>query len=481
MSANEKYEAVIGLEVHVQLLTKSKAFSSDANEYGAAPNTQLSVITLGHPGTLPSYNKRALEHAVKIGLATNCNIRRENQWARKNYFYPDLPKGYQITQHTTPLCTAGFLVLKMEGYEKKIGITRIHMEEDAGKSMHDQDPYFTLIDLNRAGIPLIEIVSEPDLRTADEAYAYVTEIRKIVRWLDICDGNMEEGSMRCDANVSVRLKGAKDFGQKVEVKNMNSIRNVKRAIEHEIIRQIEMVERGERVAQDTRSFDALKGTTTSMRSKEEANDYRYFPEPDLPPIIVEEKYVNEVRSAMPKLPEQLKQDFISLGLSEYDASILTEEKETSNYFQHVCSNTKNAKAAANWVMGPVKSFCNEQAIAMSEFTVPAKTISELIAMIDEGGMNFSIASQKLFPELLKNPSANPKQLAGEMNLIQQSDAGLISKYIDEALAKFPEKVAEFKGGKTGIASLFMGEVMKLSKGKADPKLTNRLLLEKLNG
>ncbi|HAP01765.1 MAG TPA: Asp-tRNA(Asn)/Glu-tRNA(Gln) amidotransferase GatCAB subunit B, partial [Bacteroidetes bacterium] len=284
----------------------------------------------------------------------------------------------------------------------------------------------------------------------------------------------------CDANVSVRLKGAEKFGQKVEVKNMNSIRNVKRAIEHEIERQIEMLERGERIAQDTRSFDALKGTTTSMRSKEEANDYRYFPEPDLPPIIVEEKYVSDVRAAMPKLPEQLKQDFISLGLSEYDASILTEEKETANYFQSVCSNTKNTKAAANWVMGPVKSFCNEQAISMNEFSVPAKTVSELIEMIDAGGMNFSIASQKLFPELLKNPSANPKQLAGEMNLIQQSDEGLISKYIDEALAKYPEKVAEYKGGKTGVLGLFVGEVMKLSNRRADPKLTNKLLLEKLN-
>ncbi len=480
MSHYDKYEAVIGLEVHVQLLTKSKAFASDATEYGAAPNTQVSVVTLGHPGTLPRFNKKALEFAVKIGLATNCNIRRENQWARKNYFYPDLPKGYQITQHTTPLCTEGFLLLKMDDYEKRIGITRIHMEEDAGKSMHDQDPYFTLIDLNRAGIPLIEIVSEPDMRTADEAYAYVTEIRKIVRWLNICDGNMEEGSMRCDANVSVRLKGAEKFGQKVEVKNMNSIRNVKRAIEHEITRQIDMVEKGERVDQDTRNFDALTGTTSSMRSKEDANDYRYFPEPDLPPVIVEEKYVSAVRKAMPKLPEQLKQDFISLGLSEYDASILTEEKETANYFQSVCANTKNTKAAANWVMGPVKSFCNEQAIAMSEFSVPAKTISELIEMIDAGGMNFSIASQKLFPELLKSPSASAKQLASEMQLIQQSDEGLILKYIDEAIAKFPEKVAEFKGGKTGIASLFMGEVMKLSKGKADPKLTNKLLLQKLN-
>jgi len=480
MSHYDKYEAVIGLEVHVQLLTKSKAFSSDATEYGASPNTQVSVVTLGHPGTLPRYNKKALEFAVKIGLATNCSIRKENHWARKNYFYPDLPKGYQITQHTTPLCTDGFLLLKMDGYEKKVGITRIHMEEDAGKSMHDQDPYFTLIDLNRAGIPLIEIVSEPDLRSADEAYTYVSEIRKIVRYLDICDGNMEEGSMRCDANVSVRLKGTEEFGQKVEVKNMNSIRNVKRAIEHEIIRQIDIIEKGERVDQDTRSFDALKGTTTSMRSKEAANDYRYFPEPDLPPIIVSEEYVKKVKSEMPSLPEQLKQQFISLGLSEYDSSVLTEEKETANYFMAVCNETKNAKAAVNWVMGPVKSFCNEQAISISDFIIPAKTISELIKMIDEGGINFSIASQKLFPELLKNPSANPKKLAGEMNLIQQSDEGLILKYIDEALAKFPEKVAEYKGGKTGIASLFMGEVMKLSKGKADPKLTNKLLLQKLD-
>ncbi len=477
---HDKYEAVIGLEVHAQLMTQSKAFSSDSTEFGSSPNTNVSVITLGHPGTLPRLNEQAVDFAIRMGLACNCTIRHENHFARKNYFYPDLPKGYQITQHTTPICFEGHLTLKMEGYEKKVGITRIHMEEDAGKSMHDQDPYYTLIDLNRAGVPLIEIVSEPDMRTPEEAYAYVSEIRKLVRYLDICDGNMEEGSLRCDANVSVRLKGESKFGQKVEVKNMNSIRNVKRALEHEIERQIKMVEAGQRVDQDTRSFDAVTGTTFSMRSKEMANDYRYFPEPDLPPVILTDKDIDNIRKEMPELPESMKQRFILEGLSEYDASVLTEDKQTAFYFEQVRKASGNIKAAANWVMGPIRSYCNENALPIESFILKPATISEIIKMIEGGQVNFTIASQQLFPALIKDGgNITPAELAKQMNLIQQSDEGLILKYIDEALAKYPEKVAEYKGGKTGVAGLFMGEVMKLSKGKADPKLTNKLLLHKL--
>jgi aspartyl-tRNA(Asn)/glutamyl-tRNA(Gln) amidotransferase subunit B len=416
-----------------------------------------------------------------MGLACNCTIRHENHFARKNYFYPDLPKGYQITQHTTPICYEGHLHLKMEDYEKKVGITRIHMEEDAGKSLHDQDPYYTLIDLNRAGVPLIEIVSEPDMRTPEEAYAYLSEIRKIVRYLDICDGNMEEGSLRCDANVSVRLKGAKEFGVKVEVKNMNSIRNVKRALEHEIERQIALVEAGEKIDQDTRSFDAATGKTTSMRSKEAANDYRYFPEPDLPPVILSDNDIDNIRKEMPELPEAMKQRFITEGLSTYDAGILTEDKQTAFYFEQVRKASGNIKAAANWVMGPVRSYCNENALLIENFSVSPSSIAEVIKLIDEGKINFTIASQQLFPALVKQQGKiSPTELAGQMNLIQQSDEGLILKYIDEALAKYPEKVQEYKSGKTGLAGLFMGEVMKLSKGKADPKLTNKLLLHKLD-
>ncbi|MBP6272053.1 MAG: Asp-tRNA(Asn)/Glu-tRNA(Gln) amidotransferase subunit GatB, partial [Fluviicola sp.] len=357
-SIRDKYEVVIGLEVHAQLLTKTKAYSSDINEYGAQPNTNISVVTLGHPGTLPVMNKKTIEFAVKLGLACGCDIAPNQYFARKNYFYPDLPKGYQITQDTTPICTNGQIIIPTEdGIEKRIGLTRIHMEEDAGKSIHDVDVFDTLVDLNRAGTPLLEIVSEPDIRTSQEAYNYLTEVRRLVRYLDICDGNMEEGSLRCDANISVRIVGAPEFGTKVEVKNMNSIRNVQRAIEFEIERQIIAVEKGEIIAQETRSFDALKGTTISMRSKEAANDYRYFPEPDLQPIAVDEIYIQQVKSKMPALPRDLFAKYTKeYSLSDYDAGILTDTKAIALYFEGVVAHTKNYKNAANWIMGDVKSF-----------------------------------------------------------------------------------------------------------------------------
>ena len=322
----DKYEVVVGLEVHAQMLTRSKAYSNDINEYGATPNSNVSVISLGHPGTLPKMNKKTIEFAIKLGLACGSQIAQNQYFARKNYFYPDLPKGYQITQDKTPICIGGQIVIKTEtGEEKSIGLTRIHMEEDAGKSIHDVDVYDTLVDLNRAGVPLLEIVSEPDIRSSQEAYAYLIEVRKLVRYLDICDGNMEEGSLRCDANVSVRLKGAEEFGTKVEVKNMNSIRNVQRAIEFEISRQIQAIESGEPLAQETRSFDALKGITISMRTKEAANDYRYFPEPDLQPLLVTENQIAAVRNEMPALPRELFQKYtINYGLTDYDAYNLTD-------------------------------------------------------------------------------------------------------------------------------------------------------------
>ncbi len=476
----DKYEAVIGLEVHAQLFTHSKAFSSDAVEYGDAPNTHISEITLGHPGTLPVLNKSAIEFAVKMGLATNCTIRKNNQFARKNYFYPDLPKGYQITQHTTPICYHGFMMLKMENYEKKIGITRIHLEEDAGKSLHDQDPYYTLIDLNRAGTPLIEIVTEPDFRTSDEAYAYLTEIRKLVRFLGICDGNMEEGSLRCDANVSVRLKGESKFGAKVEVKNMNSIRNVKRALEFEIKRQIDAIEEGIKISQDTRSFDALTGSTFSMRSKEMANDYRYFPEPDLPPVVLDDLYINNVKTAMPELPEQVRKKFMEqFALSEYDASIISDDKDLTYYFENIILHTKNYKAAANWLLGPVKNYLNENAVDINAFPIKPAVIAKLIKLIDEGNINFSIAQQKILPLLLQGTDKTPEQIAVELNLIQLSDTAALEGFIRQALDKYPHKVEEYKNGKKGVVGLFMGEVMKLSGGKADPKLTNQLITKKL--
>lgn len=478
----DKYEAVIGLEVHAQLVTKSKAYSSDSTEFGALPNTNVSVITLGHPGTLPKHNNKVIEYAVKLGLAVHSQIRERNEYARKNYFYADLPKGYQITQDTTPICNGGYINIKQkDGSEKKINIIRIHMEEDAGKSMHDQDPFDTLVDLNRAGVPLVEIVSAPDLRSGDEAYAYLTEVRKLVRYLDICDGNMEEGSLRCDANVSVRLKGDEKFGRRVEVKNMNSIRNVQRAIEFEIKRQIDEVEAGREISQDTRSFDAVSGTTFVMRSKETANDYRYFPEPDLLPVLVTQDYIEKVRAALPKLPNELHKKYTEeLKLSEYDASVLTDTKETALFFEDLIAHTPNYKAAANWIMGPVKSFLNENALHISELKITPSDIADIIKLIEEGKVSHTIATQKLFPEMMNAGGKPALKIAQENNWIQESDSSSIQTMIDEAVSKYPEKVAEYKAGKVNLIAMFMGEVMKLSKGKADPKMASQLLKQKLD-
>lgn len=479
-SIYDKYESVIGLEVHAQLLTKSKAFSGDINEYGGLPNTHTSVISLGHPGTLPRINQTQIEHAIKLGLACNANITEENRFSRKNYFYADLPKGYQITQFDTPICTGGFIEIEVNGSKKKISLTRIHMEEDSGKSIHDQDPYSSLIDLNRAGVPLLEIVTEPEIKSGEEAYQYLSEVRKLVRYLEVCDGNMEEGSMRCDANISVMLKGSKTFGQKVEVKNMNSIRNVQRAIEHEIKRQIDIIEAGGTIDQETRTFDAVAGLTYSMRSKEEANDYRYFPEPDLLPYFIDETKINSVKAIMPPLPNQLKRKYLEqLKLSEYDASIITESKPIALYFEELISHTTNYKAAANWLMGEIKSYVNTNGISIGQFPVAAAQIAELIKLIDEGKVSNSVASQKIFPELVNKPNSKPEEIAIALNLIQESNEDALMEYVNEAIAKFPEKVEEYKSGKKGLIGLFMGEVMKMSRGKADPKKANQLLREKL--
>jgi aspartyl-tRNA(Asn)/glutamyl-tRNA(Gln) amidotransferase subunit B len=482
MSVYEKYKAVIGLECHIQLLTKTKMYSDDIAEYGAMPNTNVSVITLGHPGTLPKVNKRAIEFAVKLGIATHSNIREENQFARKNYFYADLPKGYQITQDKTPICTNGYVDIKLkDGIEKRIHLTRIHMEEDAGKSMHDIDPFESLIDLNRAGTPLLEIVTEPDFTTSDEAYAYLTEIKKLVKYLDICDGNMEEGSLRCDANVSVMLKDASEYGKKVEVKNMNSFRNVQRAIDFEIKRQIDLIESGNAIAGETRSFDAVNGSTFALRSKENANDYRYFPEPDLQPVMVKQDYIESVKLQMPELPGDLFKKFTKeFGLSEYDAYNLTDLKGLALYFNELASLTKNYKAAANWMMGSIKSHLNENAITIEQFTVKPKAIAELIALIDEGKISNAAATQKLFPELMLHPTQSPLSIAERLDILQSNDTGALQELVNQALAKYPEKITEYKNGKSSLLGLFVGEVMKLGKGKADPKMANQLVKEALD-
>ena len=477
----DKYEPVIGLEVHIQLLTRSKAYSSDANEYGNMPNTNIDPISLGHPGTLPKANKKVIEHAVKLGLACNCHITEVNQYARKNYFYADLPKGYQITQDKTPICTGGHITIKNEdGTEKQIFLTRIHMEEDAGKNIHDQAPYHTLVDLNRAGVPLLEMVSEPDIRKSDEAYKYLTEVRKLVRYLDICDGNMEEGSLRCDANISVMKKGSTEFGTKVEVKNMNSIRNVQRAIEYEIKRQIDLLENGESFPMETRNFDAVTGKTHSLRSKEAANDYRYFPEPDLQPVIITEKYIEQVRSTLPPLPDFLFKKYVNqFGLSEYDAGVITDNKSIALYFEDLIANTKNYKAAVNWLMGDIKSTLNQEALSIEKFPVKPAQIAALIQLIDENKISHTVASQKVYPKLLEQPDKSPFDIAEQNNWLQQNDANSLNEFINQVIGKYPDKVQDYKNGKTNLLGLFMGEVMKLSKGVADPKLINELLKKKL--
>ena len=477
----DKYVAVIGLEVHAQLLTNSKMYAPDSAEYGGMPNTNVSMITLGHPGTLPKVNKKAIEYAIKMGLATNCKIRRENQFARKNYFYADLPKGYQITQDTTPICYEGHLDIKMDDdVVKRVGITRIHLEEDAGKSMHDQDENDSLIDLNRAGTPLVEIVSEPDIRSADEAYNYLGEIRKILRYLEICDGNMEEGSMRCDANVSVMLKGADKYGERCEVKNMNSIRNVHRAIEFEIDRQIEEIEKGNKITQDTRSFDANTGTTFLLRSKEDANDYRYFPEPDLPPFFIEKEEIESVRAMMPALPHELQEKYVAkLGLSEYDANVLTDSKEIAMYFEDLISHTSNYKTAANWVMGNVKSYLNDNALHIKEFPIKSKALADILKLVEEGKVSNSVAGQKLFPAVAERPNESVLKIAEELNILIQDNPDELDSFIKQAMDKYPDKVEEYRNGKKGVLGLFMGELMKISKGKIDPKAANTKLRQAL--
>jgi len=476
-----KYETVIGLEIHVQLNTLSKTYCSDATKFGASPNTNISPISLGHPGTLPVANQKVIEYAVRLGIALNCDIRERNEYARKNYFYADLPKGYQITQDKTPICNGGHVrVTDENGNPKSIELTRIHMEEDAGKSIHDIDPFDTLIDLNRAGVPLLEIVSEPVLRSGEEAYSFITEVRKLVRYLDICDGNMEEGSMRCDANISVRPKGSSELWNRVEVKNMNSIRNVQKAIELESKRQIEVYETGGQVDQETRSFNPVKNVTSVLRSKEDAHDYRYFPEPDLSPIIINKEYIEKIRATLPALPEELFNKYTKeFSLSDYDASNLTDTKGIALYFDEISKHTQEYKMAANIVMGPLKSYLNDKAIEIEEFHLSASRISEMIKLIKEGKIANSKANQELFPLMIDNPEVTAQKLAEENHLIQESDSDALLGFVQQAIAKFPDKAEAYKKGKKNLLGLFMGEVMKLSRGKADPKITNQMIREEL--
>jgi aspartyl-tRNA(Asn)/glutamyl-tRNA(Gln) amidotransferase subunit B len=478
--SNEKYEAVIGLEVHAQLLTNSKAFAAVSAEYGSAPNTQVTPLCLGHPGTLPVLNENLVRYIIKMGLATSCKVAERSIFARKNYFYPDLPKGYQISQYDTPICYDGHIDIELEDYDKTIGITRIHMEEDAGKSIHDQDPYHTLVDLNRAGTPLIEIVSEPDLRTPQEAYAYLSKIKQIVQYLEICDGNMEEGSLRCDANVSVRPRGQEKFGTRTELKNMNSFRNVERAIAFEIERQIELIESGGEVVQQTLLWDANKLETRKMRSKEEAHDYRYFPEPDLPPVVVTDELLDDIRSDLPELPSVRYRRFIDeFDLSEDVAYTLTETRQLADYYENTLRELHEPKAVANLILTEVLRVLNDKSITISDFTITEARLSELIQLKLDDKVNSS-AMQEIFNAMLDSDKT-AEELAKEMNLVQVSDSGFIDPIIDEVIANNPDEVSRYREGKKALIGFFIGQVMKQSKGKANPKQVRERIAEKLEG
>jgi aspartyl-tRNA(Asn)/glutamyl-tRNA(Gln) amidotransferase subunit B len=477
---NPKYEAVIGLEVHAQLLTNTKLFCGCSTKFGGAPNTNVCPVCLGHPGVLPVTNKQAVEFSVLMGLAVNCRINERSIFARKNYFYPDLPKGYQISQFEEPICEEGFLEVSSENNtKKKIRIKRIHLEEDAGKSIHDQGTD-TLIDLNRCGTPLIEIVTEPDISAPKEAYEYLVNLKQIVTYLGICDGNMEEGSLRCDANVSVRLVGEKEFGTKTEVKNMNSFRNVERAIEFEINRQIEILEEGGTITQETLLWNADLNEAFPMRSKEESHDYRYFPDPDLLPIIVDEKWKNDIAKMMPELPQARKQRFITeYNLPEYDAEILTSAKEIAEYYESILKMTDDYKSASNWVMGDIMKVVNETKIPINEFSISPENIGKLINLINNKTISSKIAKD-VFEELLKE-DRDPQLIVEEKNLVQITDTSELEKTIDKILKTNTKQVEEFRGGKEKVFGFFVGQVMRETKGKANPQIVNEMLIKKLKG
>ena len=476
-----KYEAVIGLEVHAQLQTRSKLFAGDAAAFGADPNTHVSPITLGHPGTLPRMNKIAIEHAISMGLVCHCTIEKHNYFARKNYFYPDLPKGYQISQHTTPICSGGFVRINTSTGQRDIQLTRIHMEEDAGKSIHDQHDGLTVLDYNRAGVPLIEIVTDPVLHSAEEASAYLTQVRKLVRWIGICDGNMEEGSLRCDANISVRPTGSKVLGTRVEVKNLNSIRHLRHAIDIEINRLSAMCEKGETIVQETRSYDADRGITFSIRTKEDADDYRYFPEPDLAPFAFTDAFIDGIKDALPSLPDERAVQYVeAYGLTNYDAEQLTEDKALSDLFEKIAASTPHKKNLANFLIGPLRAHLNLVNGSWNDIAISSENWHQLLDLVAGGKLGFSVAAQKLLPIMLEDSNASPLALAASMNLLQDAGDDAIGTWVQQVLDSMPDKVEEYRKGKKGLMGLFVGEVKKISKGKADPKITTDLLTAHLN-
>lgn len=475
-----EFETVIGLEVHAQLLTKSKAFTPVSTEFGQAPNTNITPLCLGHPGTLPVLNENLVNFIIKMGLATHCKVAPRSIFARKNYFYPDLPKGYQISQFDTPICHDGHVDIELEdGSIKRIRVMRIHMEEDAGKSIHDQDPYNSLIDLNRAGTPLIEIVTQPDLSSPQEAYSYLTKIKQIVQYLEICDGNMEEGSLRCDANVSIRPVGTEKLGTRTELKNMNSFRNVEKAIQYEIDRQTRLIRSGEKVIQQTLLWDSNKMETRQMRSKEEAHDYRYFPEPDIPPVIVTDEMLSSIKQSLPEMPDvRFKRFKDELKLSEFDAFTLTDSRYMADYFESCYKLAGNAKAVANLIITEVRRVLNDQALDINEFSISPERLAGLIK-IKESDMISSSAMQTVFNEMLTDLD-DAESIAKKLNLIQVSDTSFLEPLVDEVLASNPDKVKAYLGGKDGLMGFFVGQIMRNSQGKANPQLVTKIVLERIN-
>ena len=484
-----KYEPVLGLEVHVELNTNSKMFCGCSTVFGAEPNTQTCPVCLALPGALPVVNEKAIESTIKIGLALNCSIAPFSRFARKNYFYPDMPKNFQISQYDEPICVDGYVDVEIETDEGpkqfRVEVERVHMEEDTGKSLHVggatgriHGAEYSLLDYNRAGIPLVEIVTEPVIHSSEDAFLFLSELRKTLRWLDVCDGNMEEGSMRCDANISIRLKGDTTLGNRVEVKNLNSIRNVKRAIDIEFERLVALTENNESITQETRSYDADNNSTFSLRTKEDAEDYRYFPEPDLPPFIITQKYIDDLTSSMPALPHQVKNKYINeFGLSEYDASVICSDKEDVLFFESIIKYSQDFKAVANWMLGPLKYYCNENGIGFSAFPLSSELIADLIALTSSGKLSFNNASGKVLQELIANPIQSAYEAASFLNLLQESNELEVIKWIEEVINNMPEKVNEYKSGKKGLIGLFSGEVKRRSKGKADMQLVNTLLLK----
>ena len=474
------YEAIIGLEVHAQLLTKTKIFCGCSTEFGAPPNTHTCPVCLGMPGVLPVLNRKVVEYTIRMALATNCTIAQESRFARKNYFYPDLPKGYQISQYELPIAQHGHIFISVNRERKRIGITRIHMEEDAGKLIHDPHRPISAVDFNRSGVPLIEIVSEPDIRTSEEAGAYLRQLRAILQYLEICDGNMEEGSFRCDANVSVRPAGTNTFGTRTELKNMNSFKHVENALVYEIRRQEAVIEDGGEVVQETRLWDPDDGVTVSMRGKEEAHDYRYFPDPDLLPLVIDEDWVEQIRSTLPELPDDKQARFVEhYGIPLYDAQLLTSSRGLADYFEACVKYFPEPKTVSNWVMGSLLATLKAENKTIEQSPVSPERMAELLRLIDSGVISGKIA-KTVFEEMASSSNA-PETIVREKDLIQITDPDAIAEVVKQVLAEHPKEVADYKAGKTKVFGFLVGQVMKATRGKANPTMVNEILKGMLQG